>query len=40
MSRPKGWVELKAHRSKEAAQKHLAALKKNVKHTGYPKRKR
>ena len=40
VSRPKGWVKVKPHRSKEAAKKHLAALKQNVKHTGYPKRKR
>ncbi len=40
VSRPKGWVTIKVHRSKEMAQKHLAALKQNVRHTGYPKRKR
>jgi len=40
VSRPKGWTPLKTHRSKEMAQKHLAALKSNVKHTGYPKSKR
>ena len=40
VSRPKGWVELKTHRSKEMAQKHLAALKTNVRHTTPRKRKR
>jgi len=40
VSRAKGWVELKTHRSKEMAQKHLAALKTNVRHTTPRKRKR
>ena len=40
VSRSKGWAPLKTHRTREMAQKHLAALKKNVKHTGYPKSKR
>jgi hypothetical protein len=38
VSRAKGWVELKTHRSKEMAQKHLAALKRNVRHTTPKKR--
>ena len=33
VSRSKGWAELKTHRTREMAQKHLAALKKNVKHS-------
>ena len=40
VSRSKGWVELKTHRTREMAQKHLAALKSNVKHTTPRKRKR
>jgi len=40
VSRPKGWVTIKVHRTPKMAQNHLAALKKNDRHTGYPKRKR
>jgi hypothetical protein len=38
VSRSKGWTPLKTHRSKEMAQKHLAALQANVKHTTPKKR--
>jgi|TARA_R110000751_G_scaffold75710_1_gene152384 hypothetical protein len=39
MSRPEGWVVLKAHRSEAMAKKHLAALQANVRHTTPRKRK-
>jgi hypothetical protein len=39
VSRPGGWVTLKAHRSEEMAKKHIAALKSNVRHTTPRKRK-
>ena len=32
IKRASGWVPFKAHRSKELAQKHLRALKQNVRH--------
>ena len=40
VKRLRGWGDLKTHPTAEKARKHLAALKRNVRHTTPRKRKR